>query len=299
MISRELGALTGQAAVIAERIMRKRGEGAPPCGYALVVLGSAGRGESLLAMDQDNAVIFERGEPEGDEDRWFAAFGAHVADILHEVGVPYCKGGVMAKNAPWRGSVATWRNRIDHWIMRSSPGDLLFVDIFFDLRAVHGDGSLAVAVRQAAFDAAEGQVAFAKLLVEDISTPASLKFFGGIRTVGGRIDLKTAGLFGLVAAARAIAIRHHVMDRSTSARLAGIKALVHVSQSDLDALGEAHGVFLDLIVSQQVEDIAHGTPPSNAVSLKRLSARDRDRLRVALEAVAAIDDLTRDLLFKD
>ena len=108
-----------------------------------------------------------------------------------------------------------------------------------------------------------------------------------------------AGLFGLVAAARAIAIRHHVMDRSTPARLGRVKELVHVSETDLDALGEAQGVFLDLIVSQQVEDIAHGTPPSNAVAVKRLSARDRDRLRVALEAVAAVDDLTRDLLFKD
>ena len=299
VISRELGALTRQAAVIAERIMRQRGQGDPPCGYAMIVLGSAGRGESLLAMDQDNAVIFERGEPEGEEDRWFAALGTHVADILHEVGVPYCKGGVMARNALWRGSVATWRNRIDHWIMRSSPGDLLSVDIFFDLRAVHGDGGLAIAVRQAAFAAAEDQVAFAKLLVEGISIPTSLKRFGGIRTEAGRIDLKAAGLFGLVAAARAMAIRYHVMDRSTPARLAGVKALVHVSETDLDALGEAQGVFLDLIVSQQVEDIAHGTPPSNAVSVKRLSARDRDRLRVALEAVTAIDDLTRDLLFKD
>jgi DNA polymerase-3 subunit epsilon/CBS domain-containing protein len=299
VISRELGALTRQAAVIAERIMRQRGQGEPPSGYAMIVLGSAGRGESLLAMDQDNAVIFERGEPDGEADRWFAAFGAHVADILHEVGVPYCKGGVMARNALWRGSVATWRNRIDHWIMRSGPGDLLSVDIFFDLRAVYGDGGLAVAVRQAAFAAAEGQAAFAKLLVEGLNIPTSLKFFGGIRTEAGRIDLKAAGLFGLVAAARAMAIRYHVMDQSTPARLAGVKALVHVSETDLDALVEAQGVFLDLIVSQQVEDIAHGTPPSNVVSVKRLSARDRDRLRVALEAVTAIDDLTRDLLFKD
>ena len=298
VISRELGALTRQAAVIAERIMREQGQGGPPCGYALIVLGSAGRGESLLAMDQDNAVIFERGEPDGEEDRWFAALGSHVADILHEVGVPYCKGGVMASNALWRGSVATWRNRIDHWITRSNPADLLSVDIFFDLRAVHGDGGLAVAVRQAAFAAAEGQVAFAKLLVEDISAPASLKLFGGIRTEGGRIDLKAAGLFGVVAAARAMAIRYHVMERSTSARLAGVKARVQASEADLDALGEAQSVFLDLIVAQQVEDIAHGTPPSNAVSVKRLSARDRDRLHTALRAVAAIDTLGRDLLFR-
>ncbi len=151
-------------------------------------------------------------------------------------------------------------------------------------------------MRQAAFDAAKGQVAFAKLLVEGISTPTSLKFFGGIRTEGGRIDLKAAGLFGLVAAARAMAIRYHVMERSTSARLAGVKALVHVSQSDLDALGEAQGVFLDLIVSQQIEDITNTA--LNAVSVKRLSARDRDRLHGALEAVTAVDGLTRDLLFK-
>jgi CBS domain-containing protein len=299
VISRELGALTGQAAVIAERIMRQRGQGDPPCGYAMIVLGSAGRGESLLAMDQDNAVIFERGEPDSEEDRWFAALGTHVADILHEAGVPYCRGGVMAKNAPWRGSVATWRNRIDHWITRSNPADLLSVDIFFDLRAVHGEGGLAVAVRQAAYAAAEGQVAFAKLLVESVSVPASLKFFGGIRTEGGRIDLKAAGLFGIVAAARAMAIRYHVTDRSTPARLAGVKALVHGSNSDLDALVEAQGVFLDLILSQQIDDIAHGTPPTNTASVKQLPARDRDRLRVALQAVSAVDKLTRDLLFGD
>ena len=96
-----------------------------------------------------------------------------------------------------------------------------------------------------------------------------------------------------------MAIRHHVMERSTPARLAGVKARVHVSETDLDALDEAQGVFLDLILSQQIEDIAHGIPPSNAVSVKRLSARDRDRLRAALGAVAAVDELTRDLLFKD
>jgi DNA polymerase-3 subunit epsilon/CBS domain-containing protein len=298
VISRELGALTRQATVIAERMMRERGQGEPPCRYAMIVLGSAGRGESLLAMDQDNAMIFERGEPDGVEDRWFAALGGLVADILHEAGVPYCKGGVMAKNAPWRGSVATWQDRIQHWIARSNPDDLLSVDIFFDLRAVCGDGGLAVAVRQHAFAAAEGQAAFAKLLVEGISVPRSVGFFGGIRTENGRLDLKRSGLFGVVSAARAMAIRYGVMERSTPARLAGVKALLQVSATDLDALGDAHGVFLDLILSQQIEDISGGIPPSNAIAVKRLSARDRERLRASLEAVASVDQLVRDVLFK-
>jgi len=137
-------------------------------------------------------------------------------------------------------------------------------------------------VRQAAFDAAKGQVAFAKLLVEGISIREPEIFWRHPhrwwphRPQGGRA-------VRLVASARAMAIRYHVMERSTLARLAGVKALVHVSERDLDALGEAQAVFLDLIVAQQVEDIAHGTPPSNAVSVKRLSARDRERLQVGFE----------------
>lgn len=297
VISRELGALTRQAAVIAERMMVEEGHGAAPVPYALLVLGSGGRGESLLALDQDNALIFERGEPDGGEDRWFAAFGSRLADILHQAGVPYCKGGVMAKNAAWRGSVQTWDDRIAHWIGRSNPADLLSVDIFFDLRAVHGEGSLAVAVRQAAFAAAEGQVAFVKLLVDAIAIPSSLTLFGGIRTDAGRIDLKAAGLFGLVAAARSLAIRFHVMDRSTSERLNAVKARAHAGAADLEAYIDAHATFLDLILSQQVEDIEHGMPPSNTVAVRRLSQRNRDRLRMALQAVKNIDVLTRDLLF--
>lgn len=299
VISRELGALSRQAAVLAEKMMQESGQGGPPVPYALVVLGSAGRGESMLAMDQDNAVIFESGEPEGPEDRWFAAFGKHVADILHEAGVPYCKGGVMAMNAAWRGSLATWLGRIEHWISRSSPADLLSVDIFFDLRAVHGDGGLALTVRQAAYAAADGQAAFAKLLVDSVRVPGSLGFFGGIRTENGRIDLKSGGLFALVAAARAMAIRYRVMERSTPARLAGVKALVHASHSDLDALVQAQSIFLDLILAQQVEDVGHGLPPSNAVVLKQLSPRAREQLRTALSAVAHVDDLARDLLFRN
>ena len=57
-------------------------------------------------------------------------------------------------------------------------------------------------------------------------------------------------------------------------------------------------MFLDLILAQQIADIERGTPPSNAVAVKRLSRRDRERLRSALDAVRHLDRLTRDLLFR-
>ena len=299
VISHMLGTLTRHAAVIAAQRMRGDGLGEPPCAYAFAVLGSAGRGESLLAMDQDNALVFASGNPGGAEDRWFEAFAGHVADILHEAGVPYCTGGVMAKNPQWRGSVSTWNERIAKWISRSDPQDLLSVDIFFDLRAVHGDAQLAETIWRAGFEAARSQTGFAKLLAESAgATPSSLRLFGGIKTERGRIDLKKGGLFGIVSAARVLAVCHHVVERATPARLAGLKALGIGSESDLDALGEAQAVFLDLILAQQLIDIRHGTPATNAVEVVRLTPRDRRRLRDALHAVGNLDELTRALLFK-
>jgi DNA polymerase-3 subunit epsilon/CBS domain-containing protein len=297
-VSQELCALTGAAGRIAEQRMQERGRGAPPCPYALAVLGSGGRGESLLAMDQDNALVFADGAPEGSEDRWFADFAADVADILHAVGVPYCKGGVMAKSASWRGSVATWKARIVDWIGRSRPQDLLAVDIFFDLRPVHGELGLADSLWRSAFDAARGNAAFAKLLADAAGTvEPGLNLFGGIRTDRGRINLKKAGLFGVVSTARVLAICHHVVRRSTPARLAGIEALGIGGKHDLALLGEAQRTFLDLLVAQQVEDLHGGIPPSNAVEIKRLNEDDRQRLHNALSAVSHLDQLTRDLLF--
>ena len=97
--------------------------------------------------------------------------------------------------------------------------------------------------------------------------------------------------------ARALAIRHHVVERSTLARLAGIKALGIGAASDLDALIAAQDTFLNLLLAQQIHDIERGRPPSNAVVVKPLLSRERDRLRSALEAVEHIDDVMRGLLF--
>ncbi|HET7804770.1 MAG TPA: DUF294 nucleotidyltransferase-like domain-containing protein, partial [Pseudolabrys sp.] len=213
VISRELGEATRQAAVIAEERMKSEHRGSPMCAYAVAVLGSAGRGESLLAMDQDNALIFDHGAPEGPEDAWFARLAKHIADILHEVGVPYCKGGVMATNPAWRGSTATWRDRIRQWITVAKPEQLLSVDIFFDMRSVHGDGRLFLRIWQDAFDMAQNNYGFAKLLVESAGNADSgLGFFGQFKTEGGRINLKNTGLFGIVSTTRALAVCHHVME---------------------------------------------------------------------------------------
>ncbi|MEZ5786762.1 MAG: DUF294 nucleotidyltransferase-like domain-containing protein [Xanthobacteraceae bacterium] len=298
VISRELGALTRQATVIAERRMLADGQGEPPCPYAVAVLGSGGRGESLLGTDQDNALFFAEGEPGGAEDRWFETLSTHVADTLDAAGLPFCKGGVMARNAAWRGSTRTWEERIANWISRSKPEDLLSVDIFFDLRGIYGEAAFARRLRELAFDHAKGHTSFIKLLVEAAGTmELGLNFFGGFRTERGRIDLKKTGLFGIVNAARALAIRYRILQRSTSERLAAVGGLGIGGSHDLQGYVDAVGVFLELILSQQLADLEGGLPPSNAVAIKRMSRYERQRLRAALEQVAQLEWFIRDLLF--
>jgi DNA polymerase-3 subunit epsilon/CBS domain-containing protein len=299
VISRELGAATRRAAQLAEATLLEEGLGPPPQPYAVLVLGSGGRGESLLAMDQDNAIIFAEGEPGSEADAWFARLGELIADNLHIIGVPYCKGGVMAKNALWRGSIKTWRERIEGWVRQSRPEDLMSVDIFFDLRAVHGDAQLAADLMNDAYRLGSEATGFAKLLAAGnagFSSPLGL--FGRFRTDDGRVDLKMGGLFPIVSAARVLAIRHNIVRRATPDRLDGIRALNIGGDADLDRLFRAHRTIIRHILAQQVIDMEAGIPPSNKIEVRRLSRADQIELKDTISWLSGIDDLVRSLMFQ-
>ncbi len=295
VIAREVGALTRRAAQMAEAELAAGPMGPAPCDYAIVVLGSAGRGESLLAMDQDNAVIFAEGEPGGAEDQWFAAHGKRMCAILHEVGVPLCKGGVMASEPAFRGSLAEWRTRIGRGLTRATPEDLLAVDIFFDFRAVHGRRALAHQLWLDAWAAARGEIAFLKLLAQSAGEGGShLTMLGRVRTdEGGRIDIKGSVLKGVVTTGRILALRHGITAHATAARLSGLIERAHGGTADLAGFDEDHQLALDLVLEQQLLDIAEGKPPGNKVTARSLSARQTQALKAALARQGSIADLLR------
>lgn len=298
VVSEELRAMTRRAATLAEATMAAEGYGLAPCPYAILVLGSGGRGESLLAADQDNAIVFEDGAPGGTEDLWFAELGARMAAVLDQAGIPLCKGGVMAKNPQWRGSVATWRERIADWVSRSRPEDLLNVDIFFDLRSVAGDVALAEHLLGFAYAEGHQASAFAKLLAEQLDALGSpFGFLGNLQAEEGRIDLKKVGLFPIVSAARTLSIRHDVRARSTRERLQGLIDTGVGAEADLRALIDAHSLILRLMLTQQSRDLHAGIQVSNRVELTRLSRDDASALKTALRRIQTVPAMVRDLMF--
>ena len=292
VISRELRALTRRACELAERDMVAEGLGEPPVPYAMLVLGSGGRGESLMAMDQDNAVVFAEGEPGGPADLWFEQLGKRVSDILDRVGVVYCKGGVMASNAAWRMDAAQWREAIGGWLSKARPDDILNADIFFDCVPVHGEKALGERLRAEALEAAGGSRNFLKHLTANAARFRSpLAMFGRFRLDQGRVDVKLGGTLPLVSTARCLALAHGIPTRSTAERFEALRRRGEHKEAVIDNLMEAHRILLTTILEQQLRDLERGIALSNRIDPHELTDLQRKDLRWALEQVPSLSDL--------
>ncbi|HEX5999981.1 MAG TPA: DUF294 nucleotidyltransferase-like domain-containing protein [Hyphomicrobiaceae bacterium] len=287
VISAEICAMTRRAAELAEETMRDEGRGPPPVPYAVLVLGSGGRGESQLAADQDNAIVYAEGDEGGPEDRYFEQLAAYMNETLDAAGVPFCKGGVMAKNRAWRKSVADWEATVDKWMTGERATHLLNVDIFFDAVPVHGIAALADRVWGHAYDRAHAAIDFQNLLVEtarERDNPFTM--FGGFRVdEKGRIDLKKYGLMPLFTAARVLSIRHNVRTRSSTDRFRGVAAKGAAAWGAVDAVIEAQRMLLASVLSQQLVDTETGVPLSTRVAPDRLDKPHKARLKTALRTV--------------
>jgi CBS domain-containing protein len=289
VVSSEICAMTRRAAQLAQERLQSEGLGAPPVPFAVLVLGSAGRGESQLAADQDNAIVYAQGAEGGAEDTYFARLGTHMSEVLDATGVPYCKGGVMAKNRDWRKSVDDWRTTIDGWVRRQRPADLLNVDIFFDAVPVHGDAALAEAIWNHAYDQGHAAPAFQNLLIE-VARRRGRPFtmLGRFRTdEAGRIDLKKFGLMPIFTSARVLSIRHDVRARSTAERLAGLAAKGVGAPAVIQSILDAQRLILGAVIAQQLADAQAGVPLSPRVAVARLDKAQRADLK---EALAAVDE---------
>lgn len=293
-ISEVYAGMTARAAAIGEADLIARGDPAP-APWCMLLLGSGGRGESLLKPDQDNAII-HGGSTE--DDGWYARLGESAAALLDDAGLPFCKGGVMAKNTAWRGNQGQWRFRVTEWIRRHSPQSLLNVDIFYDLRPVYGALQLGERLRGEALAAARHSPLFLRLLAEQgAQLRPALGFFGQLKTEeDGRIDLKLGGLLPLVSAARLMALRLGITATGTVARLQAVRDTGLLGESDIADLISAHGLLLDLVLRQQLADLQARQNIGSRVAPEMLT-KDRYRhLKQSLRLIALLPEMTQDVL---
>jgi signal-transduction protein with cAMP-binding, CBS, and nucleotidyltransferase domain len=273
------------------------GWGPPPVSYALIVMGSGGRGENFLAPDQDNGLIIaDYADADSARiDGYFLELARRLTSRLDRVGFDLCKGYVMAVNPVWRKRLSEWREQVETWIRRRAPSHLLQADILFDFRHVAGDASLTRALR----DFVTSEVSRNPRFVRDLfgiesDHRVALGWFGSLSKEEGEdhrpgmINLKMRGTLPLVEAARLLALKAGISSTSTRARLDALRAKGVIEPADCDYLIGAYNHIARLLLRNQIEDCHAGRPMTDYVAEASLGKRDKDYLVTCFRAIDAL-----------
>lgn len=278
--------LTARATELAEQSMAADGWGPAPARYAMLVLGSAGRGESLLVFDQDNAIVHD-GKPA--DDVWFAELGKRVNQMLNDAGIPFCDGGVMAREPKWRKSLEEWKEEVHGWVFSVENQTVMYCDIFYDFQPVWGDRALADELRAYAIEKASQSAFFMLYLAQHVAKmEVSLGVFGEFVTVHGRLNAKKFALLPLVSAARFRAIRAHVGLTGTDERYTALKDAGLLHEDDWRDFLEIREIAMRMMLEQQLADLAASIQPSARIEPKRFAKQQRDKLRWAFKRLKTL-----------
>ena len=268
--------------------------GPPPVAFCCIVMGSGGRGESLLFPDQDNGFVLAdyADARHGEIDPWFVALAERFATALDRLHFPLCKGGVMAINPVWRKTLPQWCQQLAIWMRGRVPQMLLSCDIFFDFRCVWGDCALADELRRHVTDAAQRNRGFLlQMFGLQAEHRAGIGLFGRLQTERrdaahrGEIDLKLHGTLPLAEAVRLLALARGVPATGTLARIEALRAIGALSLDEADHLRAAFAHITGLQLRQQLADYRADRPLGNFLDPGRLTERERDLLRAGLRAI--------------
>ncbi len=288
-----------RALVLAINTLAADGWGKPPVPFALIVMGSAGRGECLLAPDQDNGFILADYDDDAHArvDAYFVPLAVRFTQLLDAIGFPLCLGNVMATNPVWRKRISEWRKQIAGWLRKRTEAQLLLSDVLVDFQHVWGDAALSQALRRHIMQAIARSPTFVRDLFSiEADHGAALGWFGRLRSERdkqdrpGMINLKLRGSLPLVEAARLLSLRAGLPETSTLARLDGLAAKGALHPEDHDNLRDAFLFISRLLLRQQVEDVAAGRDIGDFVPEERLSKREKDHLVTCLRGIVNVRD---------
>jgi signal-transduction protein with cAMP-binding, CBS, and nucleotidyltransferase domain len=275
------------AAVLRQALVTMAGDGwgEPPVPFAALVMGSAGRGESLLHPDQDNGFIIADHAESAHEniDRFFIELAQRFTRGLDQAGFPLCAGDVMATNPLWRKTLAQWQAQVAGWVRARGNQEIMFTDIFFDFRAIFGRPELSAALRHQVTAAAQDNLPFlAQISWLQHDRASSVDLFGQLVGRDGpekdAIDLKLRGSKPLVEIVRLLALRNGVDATATPARLAALAEAGVLAEQDAAKLRDNLVFLLELQLRRQIDRIASHRAPDNCVKPESLGRPERERL---------------------
>jgi len=252
---------------------------------ALLVMGSEGRHEQILRTDQDNALIIA-----DDVDvELFTPFMEQFSAHLEQLGFPLCPGRVMVNNPQWRGSVTSFKNRIDNWVESFDEEALQMLSIFVDAHCVSGNKKLLDETKeylQRRFTGREDILAHLAKATLSFETPLSMFSSFIVEKSGHKdeFDLKKGGIFAIVHGVRTLALERHIVETNTIER---IKALNNANLFDKQfatELIEAYDTLLSVRLKVRLQ-YPDDLESANYINPAKLDKIERDLLKDSFKVV--------------
>ncbi len=269
--------------------------GEPPVPFAFVALGSQGRGEQTFRTDQDNAIIFGDGPKEVRKsvEEYFLRLGNYVCHALDQVGYPFCRGNVMARNPRWVMPLSDWVKTFAGWIRLAEPQALLEFNMFFDFRTVYGEDSLVAALRRdVAITMHETPTFFMHLAENALRYKPPMSLFGNL-IVGENAENPSAlnikdAMLPITNFARLYSLKGKIPETNTLKRLSALHAAGVLTKSTHEELQESYTKLLELRLKHQVSALRRGLVPNNSIDPRDLSSFDKVVLKQAFTAISTM-----------
>lgn len=251
-----------------------------PEDFAFLSLGGEGRREVTLKFDQDNAIVFAR------RDEALVSFAEQVVERLAWLGFDLCPGGVMASQQQWQGTVDEWVRRVRLYCGDgATPDNVRAMTALFDVDFVAGNAHLFETVVGVMREEFPRSARAQRVMAADIlDIPRYIGLTGRLlvesrRDRRGLFNFKFACLYPFVGYLRIEAWRHGVTTASTKVRVAQLRNLGQLDDSEADQHTDTFRKILGLRLAQQRRQRAAGRPLSDYFDLSLHSAEELAHLK--------------------
>ena len=268
----------------------------PGVPWCWIAMGSEGRMEQTFSTDQDNALIIDADEAEGEALREaFQPFARAVNNKLEACGFPLCSGNYMAANPRWCLTLGEWRRMFDGWFGVPDPDALVEACTFLDFRPIYGQAALAERLREQVLATVKGRTVFLRqMALAAVESRPPLGAFGTFvydRSTPHRrtIDLKQAGSRIISDAARVLGLARGTHHTSTAERLRAVAETGFFGNERVAGLIDAFH-FIHLVrLRNQIGPRRQGVAP-NRVFPRDLNELDRQVLKEAFRQARTLQD---------
>ena len=251
----------------------------------LIVMGSEGRGEQVIRIDQDNGLIMRDGLDWPECKHILEAYTLALVDL----GYPECPGRVMVNNPFWVQPISEWTQRMRDWVAKADSDSLLNLAISMDAYPVAGNKALFKTSRNWLLRELQQQERFLSSFAEValvFETP--LNFLGGIRDRASGVDVKKGGIFPIVHGVRVLAMQYQVSETNTYKRIEILVKLGVLPQGLASELMESFSLLQWFRLAHHLKQQENGfgvNELNNHISLSALDRLDKDLLRQSFQVV--------------